>query len=89
MYRTLDPEKVISTLDKLNRRIDERFPQSGLSQVCGELGTLGRQTWERAAKNARHNFILRGFVWLVILTGICGLLYIVGLLHIEQPPSEV
>ena len=89
MYRTLDPEKVISTLDKLNRRIDERFPQSGLSQVCGELGTLGRQTWERAEKIARPNFILRGFVWLVILTGICGLIYTIGLLRIERPPSEV
>lgn len=89
MYRTLDPEKVIETLDKLSRRIEERFPQSGLSHVCRELGELGGLTKERARKIARPNFLLRGFVWLVVAAALAGLIYIVGLLRIERPPSEV
>jgi len=89
MYRTLDPEKVIATLDQLTKRIEERFPKSGLGRVCGELGELGRITKDRARNIARPNVLLRGFVWLVAAAAIVGLIYIVGLLHIRPPPADV
>lgn len=89
MYRTLDPEKVIATLDQLTRRIEERFPNSGLSKVCRELSELGRVTKDQAQKITQPIVLLRGFVWLVVAAAIGGLIYIVGLLHIQRPPAEV
>ena len=40
MYRSLDPEKIIETIERLSSRIDERFPDSGLGRVCKELLTI-------------------------------------------------
>jgi hypothetical protein len=37
MYRSLDSEKIINTCQRLNSRIRERFPQSGLSKVAQAL----------------------------------------------------
>ena len=37
MYRRLDGAHIVETLDRVQRRIEERFPGSGLSQVSGEL----------------------------------------------------
>ena len=45
----LDPERVIATLDQLHARIDERFPDSGLSVVCADLTETAAVTAKRAA----------------------------------------
>jgi hypothetical protein len=47
MYRSLDPEKTISTLYTLNNRIEERFPQASLGCVCRELLSIARETHAR------------------------------------------
>jgi hypothetical protein len=36
-YRKLDPDRIAETTDRLWRRISERFPDSGLSQIAAEL----------------------------------------------------
>lgn len=41
MYRHLDADKTIVTLEALNSRIAERFPGAGLSRVCSELCKVG------------------------------------------------
>ena len=41
-YRSLDKTKILSTLERLKHRIEERFPRSGLSSLAGELEALGR-----------------------------------------------
>jgi len=35
-YRALDPEKVIDTIAALHKRVSERFPGAGLTQVCAD-----------------------------------------------------
>jgi len=45
-YRELDDAKISQTLDRLQRRIGERFPESGLSKVCEELIAVSRETKE-------------------------------------------
>lgn len=37
MYRTLDPEKLLTTIGTFRRRIDRLFPGSGLGEVGSEL----------------------------------------------------
>jgi hypothetical protein len=33
MYRKLDPERIVGSLEQLTRRIEERFPGAGLAAV--------------------------------------------------------
>ena len=41
-YRTIDPASVIATIERLERRIKERFPGRGLGQVCAEVLAVAR-----------------------------------------------
>ena len=41
-YRRLDPEQIIKTAAKLEQRVGERFPESGLRNVAVELTALAR-----------------------------------------------
>ena len=43
-YRQLDDGQIRETLTRLQARIEERFPGSGLSRVAGELRALGDET---------------------------------------------
>ena len=47
-YRTLDPQRIIVTAERLERRVRDRFPRSGLSSVACELTLLARDTAEHA-----------------------------------------
>ncbi|TXI48086.1 MAG: hypothetical protein E6Q50_12080 [Lysobacter sp.] len=46
-YRTLDADAILTTCAKLSARIDERFPDSGLSNVARELLELSRESRRR------------------------------------------
>jgi hypothetical protein len=52
-YGELQPALIIETAARLEQRIGERFPGSGLSRVAGELTRLGEQT-ERIAQRLRR-----------------------------------
>ena len=55
MYRALDADKIIATIERLKRRIDERFPGAGLAGVAGGLLAAARDTEQKAATLARPN----------------------------------
>jgi hypothetical protein len=69
-YRSLDPGHIIKTLEALLRRIEDRFPGSGLGKVCTDLMALARDTSARSEKVARSNLALRGVIWLAITAGV-------------------
>jgi hypothetical protein len=69
MYHTLDPEKIIGTLEKLAQRIHERFPNAGLEKVGHQLTDIARLTSARADKLARPNYGMRSLIGLVLLAG--------------------
>ena len=58
-FRELEPEKLIETVAALERRVAERFPDSGLRQLCIELLAVARDATSRAAKIAEPNWPLR------------------------------
>ena len=60
MFRSLDPEKIFITIETLNRRIEERFPQSNLGRICADWKEAGRES------QARSEWIARPNVWLSI-----------------------
>jgi hypothetical protein len=69
MYRTLQSERIVATVETLARRIDERFPEAGLRKVCAELTALARESGARAAQIAAPNYALRTITAAVIIGG--------------------
>ncbi|HXI87707.1 MAG TPA: hypothetical protein VNH64_09625 [Parvularculaceae bacterium] len=68
-YRTLKADCVIETINALALRIGERFPDSGLRQVCLELGEVARGCAGEAERLSRPNLFIRTPVYLVWATG--------------------
>src|SRR5207247_780657 len=67
MYRRLDGAHIVATLDLVQRRIEERFPGSGLSQVSGGLPAAAGDSIARAVDLSRPNLPLRIASGLVIV----------------------
>jgi hypothetical protein len=67
LYRALDADKIIATIDRLKRRIDERFPGAGLAGVAGDLLAVARDTEAKAAALARPNPLIQDAVGFVIV----------------------
>ncbi len=84
MYRHLNADSTISTIETLNGRINERFHDSGLSRVCSELLEVAADSKARASLIARPNYWLRLFVGLVVMFGLLGLIYSFSLLEISS-----
>ena len=76
-YQTLDPGRIIATLETLERRIGERFPQSGLAKISGELTGISRQTTERIAGIARPYIGLRLLLAVVLAAGVTCIAWLV------------
>jgi len=57
--RALDADKILATLDRLQQRVRERFPEAGLNQVAAELEAIGRDTRARAAFVSRPHRLVR------------------------------
>jgi len=70
MYRTIDPEHIIATLETLKRRITERFPSASLARVCAELIAVAGESRARTARIAAPDYGLRAGAAAVILVGI-------------------
>jgi hypothetical protein len=81
MYRELELSQVQDTLRTLYNRINERFPDSGLSQVADELCTIADETGPVIDKLTRPHWMVRILVGLavgllLVLSG--GLFALVG-----------
>ena len=45
---SLKPRLIVETIEKLNQRIKERFTDSGLNKVCGQLSLIAKNMEDRA-----------------------------------------
>ena len=86
MYRHLNADKTISTIETLSIRVGERFPGSSLSQVCSELLLIANESKARALLIARPNYGLRLFVGAVVILGLLGLFYSISMLEVTTRP---
>jgi hypothetical protein len=68
----LDPDRIVETIALLRRRIDERFPGSGLGRVCATLMDIGERTRERLDWVERPNRWLRSATWLTAALLVLG-----------------
>jgi hypothetical protein len=70
-YRKLRPSEIVETIDVLCRRIQERFPESGLFQVARELHRISQEAVIRAVRIRRRNIPLRfGILLLAVLVAV-------------------
>ncbi|HYD86644.1 MAG TPA: hypothetical protein VEA80_04155 [Vitreimonas sp.] len=88
-YRSLDPRHIVKTIERLQERIDSRFPGAGLSRVCGELLATAHQSSGHAAKLAERNWPLRITVGVILALGVAAQFAAAKLLHLERFEANI
>jgi hypothetical protein len=89
VYRHLDAVQVAQTIERLCRRIEHRFPESGLAHVCRELDVISEHTKERAAWIGRPFLLLRVGVGALITAILLGLVASVAGLGDAHAPRDL
>lgn len=79
----LKDDRIIETIAILQRRISERFPQSGLAELCGELLEVAQQASARAAWISRPILWIRGLGYLLAIALVAFVVAIV--VHAFRP----
>ncbi len=80
----LRDDRIIETVATLEQRISERFPESGLSRVCGQLHDLARQASDRSAWISRPILSIRIAGYMIAFTLVA---IIVGIITQAVRPS--
>lgn len=81
MYRSLDADKIIQTVEQLNRRIAERFPDSGLNGVARDLVALSHESKKWATWISQPNWAIRAGQILVAALGVSGIVVLAGIAY--------
>jgi hypothetical protein len=78
MYHELRLEHIVATAEKLQQRIAERFPGSGLSQIASELVRIAQETGPVLTRMRRPHRIVQTAVVIavILLVAIPGVLII-------------
>jgi hypothetical protein len=72
--RALRKEKLVETAERLQRRIQERFPDSGLGRIAAEVVLVCKEALARAEKIRQPNLWLRGGLVLIGVAAVGGTL---------------
>lgn len=83
-YRSLDSEKILATAKTLEQRITERFPDTGLQKVAGELVLLAGDTAREAVRLEQPVWWLRIVIITVIVVGSAMFGFVGTLLPFQQ-----
>ncbi len=62
----LDAQRIRETIATRSERIRERFPNSGLLQICGKMEEIAAQTEQRSWQIARPIWTIKLIVWMLI-----------------------
>lgn len=87
-YSLLDPDKVMATVQSLHARIRERFPDSGLSRVCGELESVSARSKERIHWISQPIWPLRLLRYLLVFLILFGVTITLVSLRPSVRPEE-
>jgi len=83
-FRSLQPDKVVETVERLERRIAEYFPEANLRQVAAELVVMAREAAERAQAIGRPDIPLRVLQWILIGCCLTLVVWVVRQLHLND-----
>ena len=84
MYRELNAEKVAATADRLQRRIQERFPEAGLAKVSAELLEITQMAQSRSRSLRRPIWPLRIGTWFLIAVGLALLVFVFSQIRVTE-----
>ncbi|PCJ63883.1 MAG: hypothetical protein COA58_14730 [Bacteroidetes bacterium] len=85
----LDPEKILTTIEKLNLRIEDRFPDSNLLKVCRQFLVVAKKTKSNIDWISNPNVMLRVSSYLIILIGLAALVYSVTFVDWELENTTI
>jgi hypothetical protein len=88
-YRSLNADRIEATIETLQKRIDERFPNRGLSKLCTQLLEIAREDKRNLSWVARPNIWLRTGVAIAIAFGAAGLIWFATSLRSMQVDGEI
>lgn len=81
----LEPKHVVETAERLEKRVSERFPSSGLSKVARSLVELARRADARSHEISKPHLPLRAAVWALSIALLAGVAY--TFLRIREAPG--
>jgi hypothetical protein len=87
-FRSLDPQKILTTTERLERRIVERFPDRGLAQVAQEVTALASKVDSEVAELQPPIWSLRIMVAGVVLAGAAVFLWVGSIIPLSQVGRE-
>jgi len=88
-YSSLNSSKLIATTNRLQMRIKERFPDSGLAHVAADLSSMARDCASRAKDIARPAWSLRIGLLLVLLLWALSVYYGASLFQLQLPAQNL
>jgi hypothetical protein len=88
-YRTLDPDKIVETLERLRARIDERFSGAGLALVAAGLTDVAQLTKARAERIERPYIWLRVGSVAVIVSGLSAVGYLASVIEYKRDTENL
>ena len=83
-FRSLDPEKILTTAMRLERRVVERFPTRGLAEVAGEVVALSHLVRQEVAALAPPIWGLRALIGAGVLAGAAVFLWVGSIIPLRQ-----
>jgi hypothetical protein len=89
VYRQVEPNSVVETVARLQRRIAERFPDSGLSRVAAEVHDVSLHSAARARWAARPLVSLRIGMALLLAVVLAVLIGAIGGIDVTGHASTV
>jgi hypothetical protein len=87
-YRRIDPRLVIETAEKLDQRVGERFPESGLRRVAAELVTLSNDIATAAKALEAPIWWVRILIGLAILAGASMFVFVGTIFTFDRISSD-
>lgn len=81
MSTALEPRFIIETAERLQKRVGERFPGSGLLKVASAVAETAREADAKSSLIARPHLPLRSAVWILaaaLLAGVAAVFHRIG-----------
>lgn len=83
----LEPAKLQATIRRVEARIGERFPGSGLASLAAALAAIADDALARSARIRAADWRLRSVS--LVLLGSMALLVALAVLHARPPPDRI
>ncbi|MEM7146206.1 MAG: hypothetical protein AAF591_13795 [Verrucomicrobiota bacterium] len=88
-YKEVDPGKVLDTLDRLEHRIADRFPDAGLLGVCHQVKDICAQSRDRITWMRKPIWPLRAAVVALLLLLVFAIALTMQTVHVSDEAFEL